>query len=64
MIFEWSKMEKLTNMNYQQDNNYDMPIFCEKHRVIGALAFRQGGNDSLQQEKKLRKPSSKKPQEP
>ena len=47
MIFEWSKMEKLTNTNYQQDNNHDMPIFCEKHRVIGALAFRQGGNDSL-----------------
>jgi len=40
MIFEWNKMEKLTNKNYLTDENHDMPVFCEKHRVIGSLAFR------------------------
>jgi hypothetical protein len=24
-----------------------MPIFCDKHRVIGSLAFRDGGEESL-----------------
>jgi len=48
MIFEWSKMEKLLCVNHLEDEDErDIPIFCEKHRVIGSLAFREGGNDKI-----------------
>jgi hypothetical protein len=43
MIFQWDKMEQLVGKDYIKDGEYDMPVFCEKHRVIGSLAFRDGG---------------------
>jgi len=37
-----------------------MPIFCEKHRVPGCLAFRDGGQESLiYKSKKIKKPLTK-----
>lgn len=59
MIFEWNKMEKLTNKNYLTDENHDMPVFCEKHRVIGSLAFRQGGDEMLIEKKKSKNEEKK-----
>lgn len=59
MIFQWDKMEQLVSKNYINDGEYDMPVFCEKHRVIGSLAFRDGGKQSLleiQKPKKNAKP--------
>lgn len=47
MIFNWEHMEKLVNKNYSEVE-YDMPVFCEKHRVVGTLAYREGGKESLQ----------------
>lgn len=43
--------------NYITDGDYDMPVFCEKHRIMGSLAYREGGIDSLKpKETKLKKP--------
>ena len=58
MIFEWEKMEQLVGKSYLE-TNYDMPVFCEKHRVIGGLKFREGGPEGLQEVVKKRKPSEK-----
>lgn len=55
MIFQWDKMEQLVSKNYITDGEYDMPVFCEKHRVIGSLAFRDGGKQSLQEIQKTKK---------
>jgi CRISPR/Cas system-associated endonuclease Cas1 len=34
-----------------------MPIFCDKHRVVGSLAYREGGTDKIKR-KKAQKPIS------
>jgi hypothetical protein len=38
----------LVKKSYITGEEYDMPVFCEKHRVIGSLAYRDGGKESLQ----------------
>ena len=53
MIFNWEHMEKLVNKNYSEVE-YDMPVFCEKHRVVGTLAYREGGKESLQNVQKAK----------
>ena len=67
MIFQWDKMEQMVQKNYITDEQYDMPIFCEKHRVIGSLAFREGGKESLKdvqkKRKQIEKPLSKEQQD-
>lgn len=60
MIFQWDQMEQLVQKNFVTDQEYDMPVFCEKHRVIGSLAFRDGGKESL---KDVRKPKKNAKQE-
>jgi hypothetical protein len=47
-------MEKLVGKDFFNEV-YDMPVFCEKHRVMGCLAYREGGKDSLKQKKKVNK---------
>jgi len=47
MIFNWEKMEQMVSKNYITDGEYDMPVFCEKHRIVGSLAYREGGKESL-----------------
>lgn len=37
----------MVSKNYITDEEYDMPVFCPKHKVIGPLAFRDGGKESL-----------------
>lgn len=37
----------MVSKNYLNDGEYDMPIFCSKHRIVGSLAFREGGKDKL-----------------
>lgn len=52
-------MELLIAKNYLEDGDYDMPVFCEKHRVPGCLAYREGGIESLKpSERKVKKPLS------
>ena len=52
-------MEQLVNQDFTKQQ-YDMPIFCEKHRVQGCLAFRDGGQESLiYKSKKIKKPLTK-----
>ena len=48
-------MEQMVQKNYITDEQYDMPVFCEKHRVIGSLAFREGGKESLKDVQKKKR---------
>jgi hypothetical protein len=36
-----------------------MPVFCDKHRVIGCLSFRDGGKESLKDVQKKKKNPAK-----
>jgi hypothetical protein len=57
MIFQWDKMEQMVTKNYIEDGPYDMPIFCNKHRVVGSLAFREAGVAGLMKtDNKIKKP--------
>jgi len=57
MIFEWEKMEQLAGGNYL-NKDYDMPVFCSKHKVQGFLTYRSGGQEELKKLAK-KKPTKK-----
>jgi len=47
----------MISKNYLEDEQYDMPIFCAKHRVVGSLAFREAGREGIMgKERKVKKP--------
>lgn len=54
---EWSQMEE--RLQNQGDNNWFIPVFCEKHEEAGWKDFTSGGLKKIQKQKQAPKKTAK-----